>query len=105
MLRFAAVHIDHPARHRVRVGFRRSVHRSKTEAPRAAGTLIPYLLSSATAERLLKIGFEATVPFVGGNTFAVLSRVFWTKLPSGRLAGRTEGPQRNRVWAARTTRC
>lgn len=62
------------------------VHRSKTEAPRAAGTLIPYLLSGATAERLLKIGFEATDPFVGGNTFAVLSRVFWTKLPSGRRA-------------------
>lgn len=64
------------------------VHRSKTEAPRAAGTLIPYLLSRDTAERLLKIGLEAEDAFVGANAFAVLSRVFWTKLPSGRRARR-----------------
>ena len=50
--------------------------------------LVPYLLTAPVAERLLAIAFAATEPIVAYNVFAVLSRVFWTKLPSGECGTR-----------------
>ena len=45
--------------------------------------LLPYLLSASVIERFLHIAFNAEDQYVAYNVFAVLSRVFWTKLPSG----------------------
>lgn len=44
--------------------------------------LVPYLLTAPVAERLLSIAFAATEPSVAYNVFAVLSRMFWTSLPT-----------------------
>ena len=40
-------------------------------------------MSASVIERFLQIAFNAEDQYVAYNVFAVLSRVFWTKLPSG----------------------
>lgn len=40
-------------------------------------------MSASVIERFLHIAFNAEDQYVAYNVFAVLSRVFWTKLPSG----------------------
>ena len=44
--------------------------------------LVPYLLTAPVAERLLSIAFAASEQSVAYNVFAVLSRMFWTSLPT-----------------------
>ena len=40
-------------------------------------------MSASVIERFLQIAFNAEDQYVAYNVFAVLSRVFWTKRPSG----------------------
>ena len=55
----------------------------ESEPERACLQLIPYLLSEQVIEKLLSIAFAAEDQYIAYNIFAILSRVFWTSLPSG----------------------
>lgn len=57
----------------------------ESEPERACLQLIPYLLSEEVIEKLLSIAFAAEDQYIAYNIFAILSRVFWTSLPSGSL--------------------
>lgn len=46
--------------------------------------MIPYLLSKDIVEKFLAIAFASEDQYIAYNVFAVLSRVFWTSLPSGK---------------------
>lgn len=81
-LHVPAAGVHHPARHRLRVPSLFPLHRSTSEPERSCVQLVPYLLTAPVAERLLAIAFAATEPSVAYNVFAVLSRVFWTSLPT-----------------------
>lgn len=54
-----------------------------TEPERPCVQLIPYLLSKDIIEKLLEMAFASEHQFVAYNIFAIISRVFWTSLPSG----------------------
>lgn len=44
--------------------------------------MVPYLLTGPVIEKLLKLAFETEDQFVAYNVFAVISRIFWTSLPT-----------------------
>ena len=53
-----------------------------SEPERSCVQLVPYLLTGPVIERILKLAFEAKDQFVAYNAFAVISRIFWTSLPT-----------------------
>lgn len=83
VLRVLLLRLRDPARHGLCVRDHHHVDRSQAEPERATVQLLPYLLSTSVVEKLLQIAFNAEDQYVAYNVFAILSRVFWTKLPSG----------------------
>lgn len=76
--------IHHSARYCLCVLCLFSSSYSVTEPERPCVQLIPYLLSKDIMEKFLAIAFASEDQYLAYNVFAILSRVFWTSLPSGR---------------------
>lgn len=76
--------IHHSARYCLCVCYSLSSSSSVSEPERPCVQLIPYLLSKDIVEKFLAIAFASEDQYIAYNVFAVLSRVFWTSLPSGK---------------------
>ena len=55
----------------------------QSEPERPCVQLIPYLLSKDVIEQMLQMAFASEDQYIAYNIFAILSRIFWTSLPSG----------------------